>query len=806
MEYNFNEIEKKWQKYWDDNKTFEAKNGDKKKKPYYILVEFPYPSGSGLHVGHVRSYTAQDAIARMKRMQGLNVLYPMGWDAFGAPAEQYAIKNHIHPKEAVKENIVTFKNQMKSLGFSFDWSREFSTTDPEYYKWTQWQFLQFYKHGMAYKDTIPVNWCPTCKSVLSNEDAAGGVCERCGSPVIQKEKAQWMLRMSDYAEDLLKGLDDTNFAEKVKLGQINWIGKSTGVEVDVDIVGGGKFSIFTTCIETIYGITFFVIAPDGKLIKELMPRVENKDEVLAYIEETSKKSNMDRTELNKGKSGVEVKGIKAINPINGKEVPVYLGDFVLGDYGTGAVMAVPAHDQRDYEYAKAHNLEIVEVITGGNLDEKAYEKYDYLDNPEARLVNSEEYSGLTVMEAKEALTKMLEEKGIGRVVNNYKMRDWIFSRQRFWGEPIPMIYCEKCGWQPMDEKDLPLLLPDVAEYEPTEDGESPLANITDWVNTTCPCCGGKARRETDTMPNWAGSSWYFLRFMDAHNTHEFASMDAMKYWNRVDWYNGGMEHTARHLLYARFWVQFLYNIGLVPNKEMIWTRVSHGMVLGSNNEKMSKSKGNVINPDDIVKEYGADTLRVYEMFMGDYEQDAPWSTDSLRGCKRFIDKVVRLKDKVVDDKEYSKDLESLIHKSIKKVEYDLTHMAYNTVVSTLMILANAYDDKESITKEDYHVLLTLLNPLAPHITEELNEQIGYEPICNSKWPTYDEAKTVDNERTIGVQVNGKLRASITISVDEDEESVKAKAMAEPNVIKFMEGKEVVKVIVVKGKIVNIVVK
>ena len=806
MEYNFNEIEKKWQKYWDDNKTFEAKNGDKKKKPYYILVEFPYPSGSGLHVGHVRSYTAQDAIARMKRMQGLNVLYPMGWDAFGAPAEQYAIKNHIHPKEAVKENIVTFKNQMKSLGFSFDWSREFSTTDPEYYKWTQWQFLQFYKHGMAYKDTIPVNWCPTCKSVLSNEDAAGGVCERCGSPVIQKEKAQWMLRMSDYAEDLLKGLDDTNFAEKVKLGQINWIGKSTGVEVDVDIVGGGKFSIFTTCIETIYGITFFVIAPDGKLIKELMPRVENKDEVLAYIEETSKKSNMDRTELNKGKSGVEVKGIKAINPINGKEVPVYLGDFVLGDYGTGAVMAVPAHDQRDYEYAKAHNLEIVEVITGGNLDEKAYEKYDYLDNPEARLVNSEEYSGLTVMEAKEALTKMLEEKGIGRVVNNYKMRDWIFSRQRFWGEPIPMIYCEKCGWQPMDEKDLPLLLPDVAEYEPTEDGESPLANITDWVNTTCPCCGGKARRETDTMPNWAGSSWYFLRFMDAHNTHEFASMDAMKYWNRVDWYNGGMEHTARHLLYARFWVQFLYNIGLVPNKEMIWTRVSHGMVLGSNNEKMSKSKGNVINPDDIVKEYGADTLRVYEMFMGDYEQDAPWSTDSLRGCKRFIDKVVRLKDKVEDGKEYSKDVESLIHKSIKKVEYDLTHMAYNTVVSTLMILANAYDDKESITKEDYHVLLTLLNPLAPHITEELNEQIGYEPICNSKWPTYDEAKTIDNEKTIGVQVNGKLRASITISVDEDEESVKTKAMAEPNVIKFTEGKEIVKVIVVKGKIVNIVVK
>ena len=806
MEYNFLDIEKKWQKFWENNKVFEAKNGEKDKKPYYILVEFPYPSGVGLHVGHVRSYTAQDAIARMKRMQGINVLYPMGWDAFGAPAEQYAIKNHIHPKDAVTENIKVFKEQMKKLGFSFDWSREFSTTDPEYYKWTQWQFLQFYKHNMAYKATVPVNWCPTCKSVLSNEDAAGGVCERCGSQVIQKEKSQWMLRMSDYAEDLLKGLDDTNFAQKVKLGQINWIGKSTGVEVDVDIVGGGKFSIFTTCIETIYGITFFVIAPDGKLIKELMPRVENKDEVLAYIEETSKKSNMDRTELNKGKTGVLVKGIKAINPINGQEVPIYLGDFVLGDYGTGAVMAVPAHDQRDYEYAQVHKLDIVEVITGGNIKEKAYEKYDYLNNNEAKLVNSEEFSGMSVLEAKEAITKMLVDKGIGRVVNNYKMRDWIFSRQRFWGEPIPMIYCEKCGWQPMKEEDLPLLLPDVAEYEPTENGESPLAKITEWVNTKCPCCGGPAKRETDTMPNWAGSSWYFLRFMDPHNTKEFASMEAMKYWNRVDWYNGGMEHTARHLLYARFWVQFLYNIGLVPHKEMIWTRVSHGMVLGSNNEKMSKSKGNVINPDDIIKEVGADTLRVYEMFMGDYEQDAPWSTDSLRGCKRFIDKVVRLKDKVVDGKEYSKDLENLIHKSIKKVEYDLTHMAYNTVVSTLMILTNAYDDKESITKEDYHLLLTLLNPLAPHVTEELNEQIGYQPICYSSWPVYDENKTVDNEKTIGVQVNGKLRASITVGIDENEDSVKEKALKENNVIKFTEGKEIVKIIVVKGKIVNIVVK
>ena len=804
MEYKFNEIEKKWQKYWDDNHTFEVKNGGDK-KPYFILVEFPYPSGSGLHVGHVRSYTAQDAMARMKRMQGLNVLYPMGWDAFGAPAEQYAIKNHIHPKDAVKENIATFKGQMKSLGFSFDWSREFSTTDPEYYKWTQWQFLQFYKHGMAYKDTIPVNWCPTCKSVLSNEDAAGGVCERCGDTVVQKEKSQWMLRMGDYAEDLLKGLDDTNFAEKVKLGQINWIGKSTGVEVDVEIVGGGKFSIFTTCIETIYGITFFVIAPDGKLIKEWMPRVENKEEVEAYIAETAKKSNMDRTELNKGKTGVEVKGIKAKHPITGEEVPIFLGDFVLGDYGTGAVMAVPSHDQRDFEYAIEHKIPMVQVIDGADVSEKAFEKQDYLGKG-CKLMNSAEFTGLTVEEAKKAITEKLVNDGIAREVNNYKMRDWIFSRQRFWGEPIPMIYCEKCGWQPMDEKELPLLLPDVAEYEPTDNGESPLAKITDWVNTTCPCCGGAARRETDTMPNWAGSSWYFLRFMDANNNNEFASMDAMKYWSKVDWYNGGMEHTARHLLYARFWVQFLYNIGLVPNKEMIWTRVSHGMVLGSNNEKMSKSKGNVINPDDIVNEFGADTLRVYEMFMGDYEQDAPWSTDSLRGCKRFIDKIIRLKDKVVDGEEYSKELETIIHKSIKKVEYDMTHMAYNTVVSTLMILANAYDERENITRGDYKVLLTLLNPLAPHITEELNEMLGYSPICESEWPKYEEAKTIDSEKTIGVQVNGKLRASITISVDEDEESIKSKALAEENVIKFTEGKEIVKVIVVKGKIVNIVVK
>ena len=800
--YNFKEIEKKWQKYWSDNKTFEVKNEGK--NPYYILVEFPYPSGAGLHVGHVRSYTAHDAMARMKRMQGYNVLFPMGFDAFGAPAEEYAIKNHVHPKEATKINIDHFRNQMKSLGMSFDWSREFSTTDPDYYKWTQWQFLQFVKHDMAYKDKIPVNWCPKCKIVLSNEDAAGGVCERCGTSVVQKEKSQWMLRMSNYAEDLLKGLDDTHFAERVKLGQINWIGKSTGVEVDVDIVGGGKFSIFTTCIETIYGITFFVIAPDGKLIKELMPRVENKEEVEEYIKKTASKSNMDRTELNKEKSGVEVKGIKAINPVNGKEVPIFLGDFVLGAYGTGAVMAVPTHDQRDFEYAKEHNLEMIQVISGADTTLKAFEKLDYLGKG-LKLINSDKYTGLTVEEAKEAITADLEKKGIARRVNNYKMRDWIFSRQRFWGEPIPMIHCDSCGWVPMNEEDLPLLLPDVAEYEPTDDGESPLAKITEWVNCKCPKCGRDAKRETDTMPQWAGSSWYFLRFMDAHNDKEFVSMDAMKYWNKVNWYNGGMEHTARHLLYARFWVQMLYNFGLVPNKEMIDTRVSHGMILGSNGEKMSKSKGNVINPDDIVEEYGADTLRLYEMFMGDYTQDASWSVDSLKGCKRFLDRIERLGEKITDKNTYTN--ETLINKTIKKVTNDLLTLKFNTAVSSLMILTNEYDKQDEITKADYHLLLTLLNPICPHITEELNERYNLgETICKSSWPTYDDNKIEEETFTLIVQVNGKVRGKVEVSSNMNEEEMKKEAKGLENVKTFIEGKEIVKEIVVPKKLVNIVVK
>lgn len=793
---NHNEIEKKWQKYWEEKGCFKAITGSDK-KPYYVLVEFPYPSGTGLHVGHVRGYTAQDAIARMKRMQGYNVLYPMGWDAFGAPAEQYAIKNHIHPKEAVKKNIQNFKRQMMDLGFSFDWDREFSTTDPEYYKWTQWQFLQFYKHGMAYKDTVPVNWCPTCKSVLSNEDAAGGVCERCGTQVVQKEKSQWMLRMSDYSEDLLEGLKDTNFAEKVKLGQINWIGKSIGANVNFKIKDTDKsFTVFTTRCDTLFGATYCVMAPEHELVGAITTD-EQKDDVNKYINACKLKNDMERTELNKDKTGVFT-GAYAINPVNGREIPIWISDYVLVSYGTGAIMAVPAHDTRDFEFATKFGLEIIPVLQGPT------EELPYIGD--GVHINSEFLNGLGKEDAISKMIKWLEENNCGEAQVNYKMRDWIFSRQRFWGEPIPMVYCNTCGWVPLNEEDLPLVLPDVAEYEPTDDGESPLAKITDWVNTTCPKCGGHARRETDTMPNWAGSSWYFLRFMDAHNDHEFASMDAMKYWNRVDWYNGGMEHTARHLLYARFWVQFLYNIGLVPHKEMIWTRVSHGMVLGSNNEKMSKSKGNVINPDDIVNEYGADTLRVYEMFMGDYEQSAPWSTDSLKGCKRFIDRIIRLKDKVVEGDEYSKNLETIIHQSIKKVTYDLSHIAYNTAVSTLMILLNKYEECEHITKKDYTLLLTLLNPMAPHITEELNESLGQSPICEGTWPEYDEAKTILNEKEIGVQVNGKLRGSIVVNVDDSEDVIKDKALNNDNVKRHIEGLEIVKVIVIKGRIVNIVVK
>ncbi len=797
--YNFKEIEKKWQKIWEEKECFKAINGEDKPH-YYILVEFPYPSGSGLHVGHVRSYTAQDAIARMKRMQGYNVLYPMGYDSFGAPAEQYAIKTHQHPANVVKQNVQTFSKQMKSIGFSFDWTRAFSTSDPEYYKWTQWQFLQFYKMGMAYKADVPVNWCPTCKTVLSNEDAAGGVCERCGSTVILKEKSQWMLKMSEYSEDLLKGLDDTNFADRVKLGQINWIGKSTGASVIFKIKEvKDTLEVFTTRPDTIFGTTYMVISPEHSFLEKYKEVIKNIKEINAYQEEARSKSELERTELNKEKTGVKIEGLTAINPVTKKEMPIFVSDYVLSSYGTGAVMGVPAHDTRDYAFAKKFNLDIVEVIEGGDISKEAY-------TGDGLHINSNFLNGLNKEESISKIIEYLEKKKCGTKKVNYKMRDWIFSRQRFWGEPIPMIHCEKCGWVPMNEEDLPLLLPDVANYEPTENGESPLAAIEEFVNCTCPKCGGKAKRETDTMPNWAGSSWYFLRFMDAHNENEFASMDAMKYWDKVDWYNGGMEHTARHLLYARFWVQMLYKLGLVPNKEMIWTRVSHGMILGSDNQKMSKSKGNVINPDDIINEYGADTLRLYEMFMGDYQMDAPWSIDSLKGCKRFIDRVIKLFDKVNNNEGYTNSLSVLQNQTIKKVENDLCNLGYNTAVSTLMILANKYDELESITKKDYQLLLQLLNPIAPHFTEEMNEKLGFNPLYETAWPKYDEEKTVESEVTIAVQVNGKLRATLKVNKDISKEDILELAKKEDNVIKFLDGHEIVKEIVIPGRIVNIVIK
>lgn len=798
--YNFTKIEKKWQKYWEENKTFEAITGGDK-EPYYILVEFPYPSGAGLHVGHVRGYTAQDVLARVKRMQGYNVLFPMGWDAFGSPAEQYAIKNHIHPKEAVKENIDTFKRQLKSIGFSFDWSREISTASPEYYKWTQWQFLQFYKHNMAYKAKTFVNWCPKCLSVLSNEDAAGGVCERCGSKVVQKEKKQWMLRMSDYAEDLIVGLNDTNFADRVKLGQINWIGKSTGAEVDFIVEETlDKLTVYTTRCDTLFGVTFMVIAPEHPIVDKLKDLITNMDEVREYQEFAKQKSAFERVEVNKDKTGVKLEGITVRNPLSGEKIPVFIADYVMMGYGTGAIMAVPAHDPRDYDFAKKFGMEIKPVIKGGDISLEAY-------TGDGEMINSEFLNGYT--NKKDSINRMieyLESSGIGRAKTNYRLQDWVFSRQRFWGEPIPMVYCEKCGWQPLPEDKLPLLLPDVAEYEPTDTGESPLAKITDWVNTECPKCQGDAKRETDTMPNWAGSSWYFLRYMDPHNDQEFASMEAMKYWKKVNWYNGGMEHTARHLLYARFWVQFLYNIGLVPSKEMIWTRVSHGMILGSDNQKMSKSKGNVINPDDVVSDYGADTLRTYEMFMGDYQQDAPWSTDSLKGCKRFMDKVYRLKNILNDNMGYSKGLEVIQNKTIKGITYDLERMGYNTYISKLMILANAYEEAKSITKDDYRLLLILLNPVAPHITEELNQEMGYDILATAKWPVCDESKLVEDEREIAVQVNGKVRGTINIRMDENEETIKNRALALENVKKHLEGLKVIKIMVIKNKIVTIVAK
>ena len=799
--YNFEKIEKKWQKYWEDNNTFLCSNNSSKPKFYY-LVEFPYPSGSGLHVGHVRSYTALDAMARKKRMQGYNVLYPIGWDAFGLPAEQYAIKNHIHPSEAVKENIKVFKSQIKDLGISFDWSREFSTTDPEYYKWTQWQFLKFFDAGMAYKAKKEINWCPNCKIGLSNEESEGNVCERCGGKVEKKEKEQWMLKMSAYAEKLLTGLDDTEFIDRIKTAQINWIGKSSGALVDFKIKEiPYKLKVFTTRPDTIYGVTFMVISPEHSLLKEYKNYIKNLDEVISYQKEAAAKTEIERTDVTKEKTGVKIEGLTAINPITNKEIPIWISDYVLVNYGTGAIMAVPAHDERDYAFAKKFGIDIIEVIKGGDISKEAY-------TGSGEMVNSGILNGYT--DKQSSINKMieyLEEKGIGERKVNYKLQDWVFSRQRFWGEPIPMINCPECGWVKVKEEDLPVRLPDVASYEPTDTGESPLANITDWVNTTCPKCGGPAKRETDTMPNWAGSSWYYLRYMDPKNDKEFVSQEALKYFNMVDYYNGGMEHATRHLLYARFWHNFLYDQGLVPFREPFKKRVAHGMILGANGEKMSKSRGNVVNPDDMIKEYGADALRCYELFIGDYTMDASWSENGLKGCKKFLDRVYKLGNKLNNVEGYSNQVEILMNQTIKKVTDDFDNMKYNTAVSSLMILLNKLEELDSITKKDYRTLIHLLNPICPHITEELNEkyELG-EVLCKSTWPTYDISKLENNTFTMIVQVNGKLRGKIEVSSDTKEEEMKSLAFDIDNVKAFTDGKEVIKVVVVPKKLVNIVVK
>lgn len=799
--YNFNEIEKKWQKYWEDNNIFVASN-DSEKPKYYYLVEFPYPSGSGLHVGHVRSYTALDAMARKKRLMGYNVLFPMGWDAFGAPAEQYAIKNNIHPKEAVVENIKVFKKQIMDLGISFDWSREFSTTDPEYYKWTQWQFLQFFKNDMAYKARKNINWCPTCKTGLSNEDSEGGVCERCGDKVIQKEKEQWLLKMSIYADKLINGLTETDFMTKIKTAQINWIGKSTGAEIDFEIEETGEsLKVYTTRPDTLFGATFMVIAPEHPLIDKLKSKIDNLDEIRSYQKQAKEKTEFERTELIKEKTGVKIKGIEAINPINNSRVEIWIADYVMMNYGTGAIMAVPAHDERDYEFAKKFNIKIIEVIKGGNIDEWAY-------TGDGEMINSDFLNGITTKEeAIKTMLNYLEKNKIGKKQTNYRLQDWIFSRQRFWGEPIPLIYCEECGWVPVKEEDLPVLLPDVVNFEPTAEGESPLANIKEWVNTTCPTCGKPAKRETDTMPNWAGSSWYWLRFMDPNNSQEFASKDALKYWGMVDYYNGGMEHATRHLLYARFWHQFLYDQKLVPTKEPFKKRVAHGMILGSNGVKMSKSLGNVINPDSMIVIYGADALRCYEMFIADYEKEAAWNELGLKGCKKFLDRVYRLGEKVIAGSTYTKALETLINQTIKKVTDDIENMKYNTAISALMILLNEMDKEEKITEKDYHTYLTLLNPIAPHITEELNEKYNLgEPICQTTWPNYDESKLENATYEMVVQINGKVRGKIVVNTETEENEMKALALEIDNVKNHTIDKEIIKIITVPKKLVNIVVK
>lgn len=800
--YNFKAIEKKWQDKWEETGAFHAETNSKKPK-YYTMIELPYPSGAGLHVGHPRSYTALDIIARKRRMEGYNVLYPIGWDAFGLPTENFAIKNKVHPKIVTAKNIANFTRQLKMLGFSFDWSREINTTDPSYYKWTQWIFLQLFKHGLAYKQEMPINWCTGCKVGLSNEEVVNGVCERCGSEVVQKRKSQWMLKITEYAQRLIDDLDDVNYLEKIKTQQKNWIGRSEGAEVKFKLSTGDEMIVYTTRADTLFGATYTVMSPEHPLIEKMKDSITNYDEVLAYKTEAAKKSEFERTELAKEKTGVKLEGIYAVNPANGAKLPVFISDYVLVTYGTGAIMAVPAHDSRDWDFAKKFNLPIIEVVSGGkNVQEEAY-----TDVYKGNMVNSEFLNGLPVKEAIPTMIEWLEKQGLGKRKVNFKLRDWVFSRQRYWGEPIPLVHCDKCGWVPIPESELPLELPEIETFEPGENGESPLAKAYDWIETTCPCCGGKAQRETDTMPQWAGSSWYFLRYMDPHNDEALASKEALEYWSPVDWYNGGMEHTTLHLLYSRFWHKFLYDIGVVPTKEPYMKRTSHGMILGENNEKMSKSRGNVVNPDEVVEEFGADAFRTYEMFIGAFDQSTPWSQQGLKGCYKFLERVWNLQSIVNDEEGYSADLEKNINKAIKKVGEDFERMKFNTAIATMMSLVNDFSKKGSVTKGEYKTLITLLNPVAPHMTEELWLTYGNgELLSLQPWPKYDEGKTVDDEIEIVVQINGKIKDKLMIPAGLDKDGTQEAAMNTEKIKGLIEGKNVVKVIAVPGKLVNIVVK
>lgn len=800
MEYNFKQIESKWQNVWYTQNTFAAKQ-DFSLPKYYCLVEFPYPSGQGLHVGHPRSYTALDIVARKKRLEGYNVLYPMGWDAFGLPTENFAIKNHIHPAEVTKKNIAHFKEQLQSLGFSFDWTREINTTDPSYYKWTQWIFLQLFKKGLAYKKEMAVNWCTSCKCVLANEEVVNGVCERCGSEVIRKKQSQWMLKITEYADRLVKDLDNVDFIDRVKTQQRNWIGRSTGAEVDFGTTLGDTLTVYTTRPDTLFGATYMVISPEHALIEKWADKLTNLDEVRKYQDEAAHKSDFERTELNKDKTGVKLEGVMGINPVNDTEIPIFISDYVLTSYGTGAIMAVPAHDTRDWEFAKKFDLPIIEVVAGSKV---GVENEAFTDCATGVMTNSSFLTGMTVEEAKKAITEWLTKEGKGHEKVNFKLRDWVFSRQRYWGEPIPIVKCEKCGYVPLDESELPLTLPNVESYEPTDTGESPLAAMTDWVNTTCPCCGGPAKRETDTMPQWAGSSWYFLRYCDPHNDKELISKQAAEYWSPVDWYNGGMEHTTLHLLYSRFWHKFLYDIGVVPTSEPYNKRTSHGMILGQNGEKMSKSRGNVVNPDDIVNTYGADTMRLYEMFIGDFEKAAPWNSDSIKGCKRFIEKYWNLQEKVTDGEEYSSKNEALMHKTIKKVTYDIDNLKANTAIAAMMTLVNEFA-QNGCNKAELKTLTILLNPFAPHVTEEMWEVMNFGGMVNqAEWPAYDEDKTKENNVEIVVQIMGKVRSKITVSVDMPKDEVLAMAKADSKIAQLLDGKEIKKEIYVPGKLVNFV--